>query len=207
VKIELFADVCCPFTHVGLRRLVHRRAELDRAEALFSIRAWPLELVNQKPLSPAFVAEEVEQLRRQVAPDLFTGFDPDRFPSSSLPALGLAAAAARHGALAGERVGLALRHALFEEGLDIGDLGVLAAVAAHHGVGMPTADDATSVRADWEEGKRRGVVGSPHYFVGGVDFFCPSLDISRVDGGLHISADMEAFDAFLATCFPTGPVT
>jgi hypothetical protein len=28
--IEVFADVACPFTHVGLRRFVDRRAELGR---------------------------------------------------------------------------------------------------------------------------------------------------------------------------------
>ena len=29
-SIEVFADVLCPFTHVGLRRLVARRTELGR---------------------------------------------------------------------------------------------------------------------------------------------------------------------------------
>jgi predicted DsbA family dithiol-disulfide isomerase len=207
VTIEVFADVSCPFTHVGLRRLVARRADLGREETVLSVRAWPLELVNQQPLAPDFVAEEVEELRRQVAPDLFAGFDPDRFPSTFLPALALAAAGRRHGPRVGERVGLALRHALFEEGRDIGDHGVLAELAAEHGVGMPTGEDDDSVRADWEEGKRRGVVGSPHYFVGGLDFFCPSLDVGRVDGHLRVKADVEAFEAFLATCFPGGSVS
>ena len=26
--IEVFADVCCPFTHVGLRRIIDRRHDL-----------------------------------------------------------------------------------------------------------------------------------------------------------------------------------
>lgn len=202
VEIEVFADVCCPFTHVGLRRLVERRTELGRDETLLRLRAWPLELVNGEPLSPGLVAEEVEELRGQAAPELFGGFDPDRFPASSLPALALAAAAREQDAALGERVGLALRDALFEDGRDIGDHAVLAGIAAEHGVVVPAEGHADSVRADWEEGKRRGVVGSPHYFVGGDDFFCPSLDVSRVDGRLRVRPDRDAFEGFLATCFP-----
>jgi hypothetical protein len=53
------------------------------------------------------------------------------------------------------------------------------------------------VLADWREGQRRGVVGSPHFFVADEGMFCPSLDISRVDGRLRIASDPGAFDAFL----------
>ena len=50
--LEVFADVCCPFTHVGLRRIVRRRAELGRDDVVLVVRAWPLELVNGVPLDP-----------------------------------------------------------------------------------------------------------------------------------------------------------
>src|SRR5206468_3084962 len=49
--IEVFADVRCPFTHVGLTRFVARRHELGRREPRLRVRAWPLELVNGEPLS------------------------------------------------------------------------------------------------------------------------------------------------------------
>jgi hypothetical protein len=55
--------------------------------------------------------------------------------------------------------------------------------------------------ADWSEGKARGVVGSPHFFLGDENFFCPSLAISRRDGHLEITGNAEAFEAFLARIF------
>ena len=101
--IEVFADVACPFTHVGLHRFVDRRQERNPT-TLLRVRAWPLELVNGEPLPPELVVEEVQALREQVAPDLFTGFDPTQFPETSLPAMAVAAAAYRHSNRLGERV-------------------------------------------------------------------------------------------------------
>jgi predicted DsbA family dithiol-disulfide isomerase len=166
------------------------------------VRAWPLELVNGQPLDPAKTAEHVDHLRSQVAPDLFMHFDPDHFPKTSLPALALAAAAYRFDDQAGEAVSLALRAALFEDGRDIADPDVLARIATAHGVGHPIPEDERAVLIDWQEGKTRGVEGSPHFFCGDVEAFCPSLDISRDEGGeLQIRRNMEALDAFLAECF------
>ena len=66
--IEVFADVVCPFTHVGLRRLVDRRDELG-ASAVLRVRAWPLELINGEPLAADLVAERYE---RYASPSLPT---------------------------------------------------------------------------------------------------------------------------------------
>jgi len=44
--IEVFADVACPFTHVGLKSFVARRAGLGRDDVILRVRAWPLEIVN-----------------------------------------------------------------------------------------------------------------------------------------------------------------
>jgi predicted DsbA family dithiol-disulfide isomerase len=198
--IEVFADVRCPFTHVGLRRLVERRTALERSDLVLRVRAWPLELVNGAPLDPCMIAEEVEELRAQVARDLFECFDPSRFPDSSLPALMLAAVAYEHSSAMGERVSLALRDALFEEGRDIGAPDVLLDIASAAGVELPADGGREQVLGDWREGKRRGVIGSPHFFVGDEGFFCPSLDIARVDGHLSITFDPAGFDAFLARC-------
>ena len=49
--IEVFADVSCPFTHVGLRRLVEHRRQLERDDLRIVVKAWPLELVNGSPLA------------------------------------------------------------------------------------------------------------------------------------------------------------
>jgi predicted DsbA family dithiol-disulfide isomerase len=199
--VEVFADVCCPFTHVGLRRFVQRRALRSREDLVLHVRAWPLELVNGTHLDVESVANHVEELREQVAPDLFAGFDESAFPESSLPALALAAAAYRVDDRVGERVSLALRDALFEARHNIGDPAVLRAIAAEQGLEVPWPDSVDPVIADWEEGKRRGVRGSPEFFVNGRGYFCPGLDISRIDGQLQIVPDVDRFDAFLAACF------
>jgi predicted DsbA family dithiol-disulfide isomerase len=199
--IDVFADIWCPFAHVGIRSVVRRRAELGRNDVVVRVRAWPLELVNGRPLDPRATAEHVDTLRAQVAADLFTHFDPGRFPKTSLPALALAAAAYRRDDITGEAVSLALRDALFEEGRDISDPEVLAEVAGAHGLGPPTPDDDHEVRREWQEGTLRGVKGSPHFFCGEVEAFCPSLDIAKDgDGELQIRRNIEALDAFLAEC-------
>jgi predicted DsbA family dithiol-disulfide isomerase len=198
--IEVFADVCCPFTHVGLRRLVERRDELERADVRVRVRAWPLEVVNGAPLAPKLVAEEVE-VRSTVAPDLFAGFDVEAFPSTSRPALALAFAGYRRDISTGEAVSLALRELLFEKGEDISDPHVLERVEREFGI-HAEARDAASVDADHREGSQRGVIGSPHFFTSRGSFFCPALDIGRDETGqLRISLDAAGFGEFLDSCF------
>jgi predicted DsbA family dithiol-disulfide isomerase len=199
--IEVFADVCCPFTHVGLRRLVDRREALEQSEPRMQVRAWPLELVNGTPLDADFIAEEVEALREQVAPDLFRRFDPSAFPSTSLPAFAVAAAAYARDLATGEAVSLDLRSALFEHGRNIADPAVLTEIAAQHTLGPPTEDDEQQALRDWHDGQRRGVVGSPHFFFAGRDAFCPTLDIHRVEGHLHIAVDEQTLQSFYEQVF------
>ncbi len=44
--------------------------------------------------------------------------------------------------------------------------------------------------------------GSPHFFCGGLDVFCPSLDIARSGTGrLEVNPNLAALDAFLGGCF------
>ncbi len=203
--LEVFADVSCPFTHVGLRRFVEQRSNRARPDVVLRVRAWPLELVNGSPLDPAFIAEEVDELRAQVAADLFVGFDQAAFPTSSIPAMALASAAYDHSDLAGERVSLALRQALFDEGRNIAEEAVLAQVAASAGLELPTDVGDATVRADWAAGVARDVIGSPHFFVDEHDeegFFCPSLDIARDDAGhLHIQSDPTELTVFFDKIF------
>ena len=199
--IEVFADVGCPFTHVGLRRFVERRTVLGRDDVVLHVRAWPLEVVNGRPLDPAFIGEEVAEIRAQAAPDMFVGFTEASFPASSLPALTLAAAAYGHDLRTGERVSLALRDLLFERGVDIADERVLLRLAREQGVAVDL-DDTTPVDADHADGISRRVTGSPHFFTPAGGFFCPALDVRRDGGGhLRITADAAAFDEFVAGCF------
>ena len=197
--VEVFADIVCPFAHVGLRRLVEARTARGLTAPRLRIRSWPLELVNGVPVDPHHIAAEIDDLRAQVAPDLFTDFRVDAFPASSLPALALAAAANDVGDDVGEAVGLALRTVLFEAGRNPSDPGVIAEIAAAHGLTVPTST--ARVEADWADGRARGVIGSPHFFVGDDDFFCPTLEITREGEHFKIRRDPARLAAVLDACF------
>lgn len=200
--IEVFADVWCPFAHVGLRCVVERRAQLKREDVLLHVRAWPLELVNGAPLVSETTARHVQELRTQVTPELFLGFDPSHFPTTTLPALAWVHAAYEMGMKRGEDVSLALRNALFEDGIDISDPDALSDIARAEGVDSFGVTDERAVVADWREGTERGVEGSPHFFCGDADAFCPSLDISKDGTGhLDVRRNMDVLDAFLENCF------
>ena len=55
---------------------------------------------------------------------------------------------------------------------------------------------------DWHEGQARGVVGSPHFFCGDRDVFCPSLALERDrEGHLHVAPDPVRLEAFLEECW------
>lgn len=200
-RVEVFADVRCPFTHVGLRRLVTRRRDLGRDEPRLWIRAWPLELVNGAPLDAALIVDEAAALRAQVTPELFRGLAASTFGSTSLPALAVANAAYRVSLQTGEAVSLELRHALFEAGEDITSPDVLAAIAARHDVPAVTEEDREEVVRDWREGQQRNVIGSPHFFAGGSSYFCPSLDIHHEGDRFDIRFDEQALDDFLDAVF------
>ena len=198
-SIIVYADLLCPFTHAGLHTLLDRRAMLGVTVPQLDIRAWPLELVNGQPLDAHHVAAEIVGMRATVCPDLFEGFSVVAFPSTAMVAYSLtvAAAATRDISLI-EAVGMALRDAVFEEGLDIADGNVIADLA--RGFGLDPTDRVTTeaaVRSDWAQGKRQGVVGSPHFFVGAENYFCPGLDISRDEHGVfHIAWKPNAQEFF-----------
>ncbi|MGA2931126.1 MAG: DsbA family protein [Acidimicrobiales bacterium] len=199
--IEVFADIWCPFAHVGLRAIEEQCVRTGRSDVAIWVRAWPLELVNGGPLDPTVTWEHAENLQEQVAPKLFRHLDVDRFPSSTLDALALANRAYRTDLQVGERVSFALRDALFEEGRDISRRATLESLASDLGVVMPDESDRAGVVADWHEGVRRGVLGSPHFFCGDTDAFCPSLDITKDPlQGVSIVKDASRLTEFLARC-------
>lgn len=204
-EIEVFADVSCPFTYVGLSRFTALRGERGLAEPILRVRAWPLEVVNGSPVDADTLVPEIEALRRDVVPELFAGFDPATVPDSTLPALAAAAAAYRAGSAQGERFSLRVRHAFFEEGAAIGDPTVVRDLLDELELPHPTDADQRSAHDDHAEGVRRGVTGSPHYFTGDGDFFCPSLDITHDDNGFQVDFDAAGFDAFVASALDQEP--
>jgi predicted DsbA family dithiol-disulfide isomerase len=204
-SIEVYADIWCPFAHVGLRAARRERERLGRSDLALLVRPWPLELVNATPLDPLVTAQHVRELREQIAPDLFADFDEQNFPSSTLPALALALAAYEKDNVTGEAVSWALRDALFESGQDISDPGVLNSVARRFAVPEDAARNTAGVVLEWHRGQARGVKGSPHFFCGANDAFCPALDISRNEtGDLQLRANAEGLVRFLDVCLGTG---
>ena len=172
-RIEVFADIVCPFTHVGLRRLSEARrgrgrrrryvCEHGRSSGSTALR-WT------QIWSPTRSTRCARKSRPTCSPASMRR----RFPTS-IPAFGLAAAAYAVDDLTGEVVSLALRDALFERGKDISDDDVLWEIGQPFGVEPLARSVAESaIRTDWERGKARDVQGSPHFFVGDRGWFCPS---------------------------------
>lgn len=201
-EIEVYADVWCPFAHVGLRCARAQRDAKGRNDILLRVRPWPLELVNAAPMDAAKTASHIEHLRHQVDDSVFVGFDAANFPTSTLEALSLIEHAYRIDGRTGEAATFAVRDALFEKGLDISDPAVLASIAAELGIGPTDDADRAAVTDSWHAGQARGVEGSPHFFFGPAEVFCPTLDISRSDAGdVSIALNIERLNAFLDLCF------
>jgi len=199
--IEIFADIWCPFAHVGLREARRERERTHRDDVDFLVRPWPLELVNATALDPSVTARHVRELKDQVAPDLFAGFDETTFPATTLPALSLVVAAYEHDVLTGEALSWALRDALFESGVDVSDPAVLDEFATLFGLDKGAVSHVELVEAQWHEGQRRGVRGSPHFFCSGREAFCPALDIARSDlGDLAVRVNSQRLTTFLEEC-------
>jgi len=201
MNIEVFADIWCPFAHVGLRAVAAERDRLGRDDVVLWVRAWPLEMVNGAPMDGHHAAERAKALREQVAPDMFRDVAPDNFPSTTLPALAMVARADAVDHRLGERATFLVRDALFEHGQDISDPLVLQQLADELGVGLPADTDHQQVLADYAEGQQRGVKGSPHFFGADGDVFCPSLQISRDENDQFvIAADRERLTSFVDRC-------
>lgn len=177
-RIEVFADITCPFTHVGLGRVVTQLDDLG-ADVEVVVRAWPLEWVNGEIFSADAIAAKIAVLRAQLGVDLFVGFDAAAWPTTSIPALNLCAEASRVSVARGLEVALDVRAALFERGVDLSDPAAMAELAAAHGLGVPGTEPDPDVTADYADGQRRGVRGSPDFWVGDAEFFCPALDLSH----------------------------
>lgn len=201
-EIEVFADITCPFAHLSLRQFVARRAEEGADHVQLRVRSWPLELANGEALTADKVASEAEDIRAQVAPDLFGGFEPGAFPASTLVILGVCSAAYAKGLSTGEAFNLAVRDELFEHGRPIGDRGTLDRLALAHGFEAPDDEAARRIaRTEFAEGKKRGVEGSPTFFVERQTYFCPAFDIGHEGEQLKVEFAREAADRFLSAAF------
>jgi 2-hydroxychromene-2-carboxylate isomerase len=200
-EITVFADVSCPFAYVGFTRILALRDQIGPGAAPLRARSWPLEVVNGEPLAGPTLVPKVEALRRDVAPDLFGGFDPERFPSTTRPALAAEHAAYAVGLEEGMAFSLAVRRRLFEDGADVGDPAVVGALLDQLGLPQPSDEDRASIERDHEAGVALGVQGSPHFFTRDGSFFCPTLDIQHDEHGYEIEFDRAGFEHFVSAAF------
>ncbi len=182
IQIEAFAEITCPFAHVGLKVVTEALHQLAEPPPLV-VRPWPLEWVNGSGLDALAVALKAKALDVALGRDDFGGFDPTHWPVSTIAAHNLVAAAYAEDAATGLSVSLELRTLLFERGIDIGDPQVLAELAASHELAAPPAEPTPAMQDAYEDGRRRGVRGSPEFFVGAQPFFCPSLELGHDDAG------------------------
>lgn len=188
--IEVYADITCPFTHVGLKRVVQHVSEMSEPAEVI-VRAWPLEWVNHRPLAVDAVLVKAAALADQLGVDDFSGLSADAWPNSTIAALNLVACAYERDAATGLALSLEVRAALFERSQDVGDPDVLAHIAATHHLPAPTDATSDAVQADYDGGLARGVRGSPHFYVASHDFFCPALDLGH-DAEGHLTARFDA---------------
>ncbi len=196
--VEVYADITCPFTHVGLKRVVQHVSEMSEPAEVI-VRAWPLEWVNGSPLAVDAVLVKAKALTDQLGVDDFSGIRADAWPTSTIPALNLVASAYERDGATGLALSLELRAALFERGDDISDPDVLAQIATAHGLPMPATETSEAVQVDYDGGLARGVKGSPHFFVASDDFFCPTLDLGHdADGQLTARFDADMLADFFA---------
>jgi hypothetical protein len=203
--IEVFADIWCPFTHVGLKAVAEQRQVRGREDVRIWVRSWPLEWVNGRAMDPNVALHHAKELREQVSPELFRRLDASRFPRTTLPVLALVAKAYKVGPGVGESLSFELRDMVFECGRDVADPDTLTEMATSFGLNPPDPDDYATVVAEWKEGRRRGVLGSPHFFCGTSSVFCPSLDIANqpMGGGKAIRRNLGRLGAFLDECLAT----
>ena len=94
-----------------------------------------------------------------------------------------------------------MRRALFEEGRAVSSEAVLRSVRQALEVPEPTDADWAAVSADLKEGRRRGVLGSPHFFTRDGSFYCPSLSISHDESGYEVHFDQAGFQRFVSAAF------
>jgi predicted DsbA family dithiol-disulfide isomerase len=179
--LTVFSDLHCPWAYVFSIRL--RRARAERGGPPVDWRSWPLELVNQQGTPWETLSQEIPVLA-QLEPDWFKPARRSTWPSTLLPAMeAVKVAAELGGAEAADRFDEAARRAFFLERRDLSIRPTLLDLAAETGLerdGFRDAFDGGGYRqavvADWHEGRRRGVQGSPHAFLpDGEDLFNPGI--------------------------------
>lgn len=183
--IVVFADLGCPWAHVGVHRLHAARKRVGRSVSI-DVRVFPLEIINSQPTPFRGLQNEIPVLS-EMEPDagweLWAG-DATTWPVTTLLSMEAVEAAKEQGLDASAQLDHALRRALFGESRCISMRHVILEVAAScTGVDVPAlaaALDDGRARRSMLDGYRTAadaIQGSPHYFLAdGTSSHNPGVD-------------------------------
>ena len=168
--LTVFSDLHCPWAYVFSIRL--RRARAGVGQPPVAWRCWPLELVNERGTPWDSLSLEIPVLT-QLEPDHFAPPRRETWPSTLLPAMeALKVVGELGGPQAADRFDEVARRAFFLDRRDLSIRPTLLDLAAGAGldreafqVAFDGGGHRRGVIADWQEGRRRGVEGSPHAFL------------------------------------------
>jgi predicted DsbA family dithiol-disulfide isomerase len=186
--IALYGDIACPWAHLAGLRLMRWRHRLGLADKVrLDMRAFPLELVNERPTPKLTLDAEVPVVGALEPSAEWQVWQKESYewPVTTLLALEAVQAAREQGQDAHERLAFGLRHALFAQSRCISLRHVILAVAREQGL-----DEAALARA-LDSGRARRTVmdqfhdhlngpvkGSPHLFLpDGTDVHNPGIDL------------------------------
>lgn len=174
--IALYGDIACPWSHLATYRLHAARERLGLTDRVrFDMRAFPLELVNERPHPKRTLDAEIPVVG---ALDAEAGWqmwqaDPWEWPVTTLVALEAVQAAKLQGLEHGEHLARALRRALFAESRCVSMRHVILSVAEScAGLDVDALDDALArgtarptVMEHFEDARSGPVKVSPHVFL------------------------------------------
>lgn len=201
--LTVFSDLHCPWAYVFSIRL--RRARAGVGQPPVAWRCWPLELVNERGTPWDSLSQEIPVLT-QLEPDHFAPPRRETWPSTMLPAMeALKVAGELGGPQAADRFDEVARRAFFLDRRDLSIRPTLLDLAAGAGldreafqVAFDGGGHRRGVIADWQEGRRRGVEGSPHAFLpDGSAVFNPG--IGKIDWFHGIPVPREVDEGAIAS--------
>jgi predicted DsbA family dithiol-disulfide isomerase len=201
--LTVFSDLHCPWAYVFSIRL--RRARAGVGQPPVAWRCWPLELVNERGTPWDSLSQEIPVLT-QLEPDHFAPPRRETWPSTLLPAMeALKVAGELGGPQAADRFDEVARRAFFLDRRDLSIRPTLLDLAAGAGldreafqVAFDGGGHRRGVIADWQEGRRRGVEGSPHAFLpDGSAVFNPG--IGKIDWFHGIPVPREVDESAIAS--------
>jgi len=188
-SIAIYADITCPWAHVCVHRLHETRARLGLDDKVwFDPRAFPLELINDKP-TPKHILDAEIPVTGALEPDagwqMWQGPESE-YPVTSLPALEAVIAAKIQSRAAAEALDRGLRRAFFGASKTISMRHEIIDVARSTGV-----VDVGRLEAALEDGRGRApltkdhlmsetsaVESSPHLFLAdGTDAANPGIEL------------------------------